>query len=347
VTTIRTQVVSVNSVNYTLHQPGGTGPRAFEISTAAYDESNTRPFVTVLPFGGGGIGPTLGGGANTYNYGYDTDARIQGQIGPGPKISTLALTGAGTITKLYTARDASAGIYLYVVNDSAKLFKVKMSDLSTTYTVTFAHAASPNLTDLVVVKDGSAPGVSDRGITQPAGTYLMAFFGETAPIQYTTAVATAGVDTWAGAAATAYGGTGLAMQGFTNTETWVFKSTGASGQSSGAFSRLQYAAVTTSAATDYSDSSSSIWKPATPYQVGQFGSSITSITTAKIIGSAPLSHSNIAIRTHKSSVAIAIIIKFLDSIMTSICLTTLQDRRFTSLTATSPSPASWQTLRTL
>lgn len=273
-TTQRTNQVTINSVTYHLYQPNGTGPRAFQLERVPYDPQAAQPFVVVLPFGGGGIGPTLGGGLNQFNYGYDTDARVQGQLGPGPKISTLALTGAGTITKIVTTRDASANMYVYVVNDSAKLFKVKFSDLSTTYTTTFAHAASPQLTDLVVIKDGSAPGVSDRGVTQPTGAFLLAMFGETAPLQYTNAIANAAADTWAGAVADAYGGVGAAMQGPTNTSVYVYKSTGASGQSTGAFSRLQYTQVTTST-VDLS--STAQWSPATPYQAGDFGSSITRI----------------------------------------------------------------------
>lgn len=275
----RTSVITLNSVGYLLQQTPNEA-RAFRARTqplAPGVQAGGDPFVQNLSFGPWGMGGSVyGESPRLYSYGYNTDPSQGDYLSPHYDVGTISLSGSpGTITRLRSVKDQSGNVYLYVVNQTAVLYKVRLDTLAEVTSPKTFSGGSTILTDLIVLKSGNAPGVVSRTVTQPNGAKLLAMFGETRNMEYTNLVEVNAVDTWAGSAATAYGGVGCVIQGNANTAAAVFKSTGVTSQSAGAFSTLQYINIPTSA-VDLSDAG--LWQPTgSRYQMPHIGESITEI----------------------------------------------------------------------
>lgn len=283
--TARTDTVTIGSVTGRLQMRDGV--RSWRTQRGRYSDEDNRPFTTYIPFGYAGMGMSAmhDRGRNQHDYSLDFDVDTWNrtndrlQLGLEQNSVTLSLTNVTKITE--AVADSSGNLYVYIVNDSAVLPKIRLDTMASTGSKTFSHGGgTPLLTDLLVVKSGTdvlTTGGS-RAVNQVGNGILMASFGNSAPLSQTDAIASNAVDTWSNTAATAYGGVLAKVKGTSAGETWLWKSSGVSGGGyvNGAFSRLMYLAASTSSSLDYSNTS--LWNPATPYQVGDFGSTITGMT---------------------------------------------------------------------
>lgn len=282
----RTDVVTVGSVTGRLYKPNGV--RSWRTQSGVYDPETKRPFYIYVPFGHQGMGMSIehnrGRGQHHYSLDIDVDTwnRTNDRLQLGLVQSTIDLsgiTGIQSITKISeVARDTSGNMYVYLVNPSAFLPKIRLDTMALIgSTKEFTQGGTEVLTDLLVVKDGSdvLTTGSPRTLTQVGNGILLAAFGNSTTMMQADAIAVNATDTWGGTSGTAYGGVLWKTQGTTPGETWIWKSSGQSGSGyvNGAFSRLMYLAVSTSGSIDYSNTAT--WNPATPYQVGDYGTPIT------------------------------------------------------------------------
>jgi hypothetical protein len=135
----------------------------------------------------------------------------------------------------------------------------------------FSHGttmASPPISDVIVLKDGAVP--------NPA---VLIGFDNAAQIQQINAIASSGDDGYQALSANkAFAGQFAMAMGANNTEALVWKSLGVSGEATGAFARVNSAAIT-NAAKDYTNLQN--WTPrsdtGSPYHVGDFDASITGL----------------------------------------------------------------------
>lgn len=261
--------VVLGGVAYLVARTGPEGARKRLVTQSIVPSDPQNPsdfdkFTEVVPFGFLGMGSSLPAVRGQYDYSLDVFVEDWDELAPGPLQSTISgLTSSNAITAFGAVKDQSGNKYLYA-GSSEKLFKVNLTAigggsaaLTLVNTKTFTHAASPVVSDIVVLKDGYVLSGAAR-TTWATDAYVLVFFGASAAIAQ---IDTVGVDTAADTyraapANTAYGGVGCPALGSDNTQTLVYKSTGQASQTTGAFSLLQSAVVRNSPTTDYTNSGS-------------------------------------------------------------------------------------------
>lgn len=275
-----TDSVTVNSVSYRLRQDQN-GVRQFRSQRVPYDPETVRAFYEAIPITGSyGMGASvLAAGNNQNHYGLDVIQHIfdQATLGYEQNSITLSLTNVTQITEV--ARDTSDNYYVYIGNDSAVLPKIRLDTMAAISTPkTFSHGGgSEKIVDVIVAKTGLAPGITDRTVTQQGNGLVLCSFGSTAPLSQVNTISANATDTWVNTANSSYGGFLAKVQGNTSTDARIWKTIAQSGAANqtGVYTRLQYIALSASS-LDYSDNTQ--WNPSTPYQVGEFGTSITGLT---------------------------------------------------------------------
>ena len=244
------------------------------------DSNDLVPAKLIVPFGPAGIGSSLPAVEGQINWARGINHERWDMLEPGPYRGKLGLALDSPVTALAMLRDGSAqrNPYLYV-GAGQKTVKLGLRPIGanpgfTVYeTKTFAVGAS--VTDIVVVKDGPGPNALTVQ-SQPGDCRAIVLFGNTAQIAQIDTVGTAAVDTWhTPSANAAFGGYGVPGPGSDNLTTKVWKSSPILiATNVGAYMAVQNAPVqdTTIDLTFYST-----WVPATPYRVGDFGSSVTAL----------------------------------------------------------------------
>jgi hypothetical protein len=258
------------------------------VTVGPADERDTQPLLETVPFGNWGMGSSFPAVRNQCDYFLDVTAENWNELGPGLLQASLGLALANPILDMVTILDQNATRYLYI-GAGNQLVKWRLSDFVQMGVHTFATGAI--ITDLCVLKSGVAPpsGTGVQGVAQPAGGLLLVAFGPTAPIAQIDAIGLAAGDTdtyHAQATPAAYAGVFAVALTEQNTKAQVWKSTAVLGQSTGAWCRLQRADVSPATGTPIDYTNATTWTPLSydgtyadtnAYQVGDFGTSITSL----------------------------------------------------------------------
>lgn len=253
-------------LNHTLNaQLAFGGTRRGQIKTVA----------AALATGGSDNITTLGGATDTWQLPL-TGADING--------SNLALwlwvtntSGSNNTFSIdhvdFTVTFLAAHPYLYAAGGT-ECRKIRLVSIggNPAFGVVETKTFSAAITDGVALKNQGAISESIRYSSSPGLAEALLGFGRDAGIEQIDTVGYNSADTYRAGAKTAYAERFGLAQSTDNTSTLVWKSTGVSGQNTGAFCRIQSAPVPT-ASTDLTASGS--W--GTLYQIGEFGTSINAL----------------------------------------------------------------------